>query len=1010
MIPRRVRLGLLLGAVLHGFLVLSGQYRLSFDAYNHMFFADHYRLGWWTLWEPRWYTGFSITSYPPLVHQIIGLLAHLIGLDAAFALVLWIMLALYPLAAYVFSRIFSGAAVAGYAALGAAVLPSIYLAAHNFGQLPTLVATLFALFGLATLADFLRHGNILSGALALALFAVVMAAHHATLLFMPWAVAGIFLHLFLNDKTNRPALVGRLAIFTPLAAVVGLVVIWPFWAWGLGQGIQVPIDHPTRHNFLTDSFAVIAFFLPIYGPFMPVIPFIFWKSLQRRFAGPGLAFAGLFVLGLGGTTPLPRWLFGAGWEWLTYDRFAFWASLLLLPFFGTAILLLRRWLPNYLGFHLDLRLDLSKTSQSAWLKTLKAAWPGPRRWAAPLFLAFASLVAATIGLLPSWMPFEPRKIDMQPIVAFLAEDDHAQWRYLTFGFGDQMALLSTLTTATTIDGSYHTARSLPELRESGIAQIDTVYWTVKGLPALDPILQESGEHGVRWGFLNVKEYIPVLERNGWIKRSTLSNGIQLWENPAAILPDLRQHPTEDSLASFSWGIFPLFSLALAGVLAGLRLRPGPTQRALQAAHWMAIGLLPVALCFWYYRKLAQVDVAGIYFTYTDSLFFLGDALALIAILSWGLVHLFGSRDNRPTGHSPLTRWLLALCLLASASTFWSPDWRVTLYASLHLWLAFGLFLSVQGQPQTWRAFAIGSCAALVLQILFGFAQFAVQSTAFLQPLGLDWPGAVEPAIRGTSVVQLADGMRWLRVYGSLPHPNLLGGFVVAFLLGGPATLFCLSARRQTWALVLFSLGTCLLVLTFSRGAWLGLAAGMSVLALQRLKLDHKRLLALGLSGLVGALLAGIPLFQLVFTRVGGAQVSTEQFSVDARLWLVRMSLEMIKAHPLLGTGMGAFLLDYGRHAPLGYLIEPVHNLPLLIVVELGMGGGIILVGMGIVLVRHSLKAHHPGAILACALLAGLLVEALFDHYLWTAAAGRILLGLVLGLWASRISGDAEAQK
>ena len=68
------------------------------------------------------------------------------------------------------------------------------------------------------------------------------------------------------------------------------------------------------------------------------------------------------------------------------------------------------------------------------------------------------------------------------------------------------------------------------------------------------------------------------------------------------------------------------------------------------------------------------------------------------------------------------------------------------------------------------------------------------------------------------------------------------------------------------------------------------------------------------------------------------------------------------------------------------------------------------VGMGIVLMRHSLKAHHPGAILACALLAGLLVEALFDHYLWTAAAGRILLGLVLGLWASRISGDAEAQK
>ena len=201
--PGRVRLASWLAFILHGFLILTGQYRLSFDAYTHMFLADHYRTNWWSLWEPRWYTGFSVASYPPLVHQVMGLLGLLIGVDAAFALVLWAVLTAYPLAMYAFCRAFSGPVVAGYAALGAALLPSVYLAAHDFGQLPTLTATLFALFALAALAEFLRRGGALNGALAVSLFAVVMAAHHATLLFLPWVIAALLIYLLTNQNLDR---------------------------------------------------------------------------------------------------------------------------------------------------------------------------------------------------------------------------------------------------------------------------------------------------------------------------------------------------------------------------------------------------------------------------------------------------------------------------------------------------------------------------------------------------------------------------------------------------------------------------------------------------------------------------------------------------------------------------------------------------------------------------------------------------------------------------------------
>ena len=86
-----VRLAVLFSFLLHGALILTARYRLSYDAYNHMFFGDHYRMDWWSLWDARWYTGFAVNSYPPLVHQLIGALSHIVGIDAAFALILWMI-------------------------------------------------------------------------------------------------------------------------------------------------------------------------------------------------------------------------------------------------------------------------------------------------------------------------------------------------------------------------------------------------------------------------------------------------------------------------------------------------------------------------------------------------------------------------------------------------------------------------------------------------------------------------------------------------------------------------------------------------------------------------------------------------------------------------------------------------------------------------------------------------------------------------------------------------------
>jgi hypothetical protein len=469
-----------------------------------------------------------------------GLLSHLLGVEAAWAVVLLAVLVLLPAGVYAFARIFVHEVSAGCAALITSVLPSIYLTAHVFGQLPTLAGLLGVFFCLSALNKYLRTGQWIFALLAVSLTACVVASHHGTMLFMPWAVLAVCLHHVLARRLPLKHLIQRAVIFGALALPVSVVVIWPFWQWSLQQTMQVPIDHASRHNFLKDPISALMFFWPMYG-FLPfLIPWVIKSMVHRKRLAIGALFLLMFVLGLGGTTSLPEMLFGRSWEWLTYDRFALWGSVSMLPFIGRLAILTKYKLRRCLRFW-----KLTET----------------------LFMGLLGFTVFLVLYIPRLYPLQPAPLDMRPIVKFLNENDHSGWRYITFGFGDQMALLSRLTQATSLDGSSHTSREVPELRNSGLGQIDTAYWLPYGMEALDPILDRAGAYGVRWGFVNLSPYENVLTSHGWRQIRTLDNKVEVWENPAAIPPPLSQsHASEASPASISWGILPLLSLFICVVL------------------------------------------------------------------------------------------------------------------------------------------------------------------------------------------------------------------------------------------------------------------------------------------------------------------------------------------------------------------------------------------------------------------------------------------------------------
>ncbi|WP_345319928.1 O-antigen ligase family protein [Candidatus Villigracilis proximus] len=148
-----------------------------------------------------------------------------------------------------------------------------------------------------------------------------------------------------------------------------------------------------------------------------------------------------------------------------------------------------------------------------------------------------------------------------------------------------------------------------------------------------------------------------------------------------------------------------------------------------------------------------------------------------------------------------------------------------------------------------------------------------------------------------------------------------------------------------------------------------------------------------------------PLRELFLNRVNAPATTTEEFSLVGRAWLTEQAFTVIKEHPLLGVGSGSFIIQLAERAGEFNFVEPVHNIPLLITSELGVFGLILILMIIFSIGKNFLSTKNSNAIIIGALLMGLGAISLFDHYLWTLAPGRLMLGFVLGLWEGQIARD-----
>lgn len=543
--PIPLRVILLLALAIHGpLLAMQLPLTNSYDANFHVFFASHYAHSWFNPWNPKWFAGFSQATYPPLAHQWIALLSFVFGLHMAYLLVQLVAILLVPVGVYRYARLWVDERASSYASLFSIFLGALAFLVYSAGQLPTTLSAPLYLLAIPYFYDWSRSADGRALLKGVVLTVAAGAVHHVTLIFGAplFAIPVLWLAVLDREERKASAVLIRGVVFGAFAVAGVLIVLLPYWLSILRHPIQqMPIPHASRSDLLLNLTYLTNYFFVPYGMLVIAMPFIFiYGASNRRLRPLLLGFWLTLIFGLGGTTPLPKWLLGRAFDILTFERFTLSACFMALPIVG---LIAQRLLER-----------------------------SPRRAASGL----AAAAVLTFVLPMVWISISPfsanASLNVDAVDSFLNRDGHDRYRYLTLGFGNSLPKVSTYTSANSVDGEYNSARLLPEFTNYGTAQLTSAkYFGTAGMEALRMMLRHAAHYGLKYIFVHDPFYEPLVSFAGWQKVETYDSGsITVWSRED--IPPARPIPSDampTALEGIMWGLFPIGSSILAILLAFL---------------------------------------------------------------------------------------------------------------------------------------------------------------------------------------------------------------------------------------------------------------------------------------------------------------------------------------------------------------------------------------------------------------------------------------------------------
>lgn len=399
---------------------------------------------------------------------------------------------------------------------------------------------------------------------------------------------------------------------------------------------------------------------------------------------------------------------------------------------------------------------------------------------------------------------------------------------------------------------------------------------------------------------------------------------------------------------------------------------------------------------------------GNFNAYASFFIYLSDLLLLGAFVLYGLGILQGEVKRKiEFGSLPFTVGLLLLLLAFSVTVFWSEFrllslWQVFRFGELFL-LYFLLVNEVLNRREVLQFFLVG----MMVQGVVALGQYIFQSSLGLRFLGEPVIGSDVPGVAKIDM----DGGKLVRSYGTLPHPNVLGGMVSMGLLWG----FYLLRKNMWWMIGVGAVLLMTLLFTFSRSAFLAIAGGLLVyFSLTDRKLKFKQVFLWG----------SVILFLIVLFNLEGVLVERVFMGNDAQSGLERMqymnvSKQMMIDHPL-GVGLGHFTLymqDYTLTDLAPWIMQPVHNAFLLLINEVGIVVGLFFLALLgylffslLTLTRKTEDDERLFVYLSLTILTMIFVISLFDHYFVTLYQGQVVLFIYFGLASNALSDSRLPRK
>lgn len=386
--------------------------------------------------------------------------------------------------------------------------------------------------------------------------------------------------------------------------------------------------------------------------------------------------------------------------------------------------------------------------------------------------------------------------------------------------------------------------------------------------------------------------------------------------------------------------------------------------------------------------------SGNFNPFTSVFVYLSDFLFLFALIFWAVAIYTREFKEKITYGNPLIIVLFILFLVfAEISVVFAYDQFLSLNLVLRLFefmlVYFFLINSVIKLQTLINVFLF----SVIFQGVVAILQYISQSSIGLGFLG---ESTIGPEVEGVAKIDV-EGGKLIRPYGTLPHPNILAGY----LLTGIFLALSKLKEKRNFAILTLVILTAAFILAFSRGAFLAVILGAFIYySIKDTKLKLKYLILIGVG--LFFIIVLFNLEQTFFSRM----IFSDAASFNERVMYFNISKYMMYLNPL-GIGIGNFTLalpEYTSFKLDPWQFQPVHNAYMLIMNEMGVHSVVLFLGIfgtfAVGLFKKMKKAVKGekvlGALLIAAIVA-LFVVGLFDHYTFSLYHGLGLLFVVFAI-------------